>query len=60
MKRRHRSVHWVMWVLLVPVLAYGVYAGLRARPEFPAVDPVIEAEELQAPQRLDTTSEQGQ
>jgi hypothetical protein len=48
MKRRHRSVHWFMWVLLAPVLAYGVYAGIQARQAMPQQDPIIDARELDA------------
>lgn len=32
MKRAHRSWHFGIWLLLAPMLALGLYLGLRIRP----------------------------
>ena len=47
MKRAHRRVHLVMWVLLLPALAVLLYAVLQARPSPPVQDdfPGVRAQE---------------
>jgi len=42
---------------MAPVLGFGLYAGLAARQSFPAEDPVIEPEQLQAPSANDSQPE---
>ena len=43
MRRRHRTVHFVVWLILGPLALFGLYLGIAARSEIPTqVPPVVD------------------
>lgn len=38
MRRAHRRVHVLVWLILAPAVAFGVYAAIAQRPGEPLTD----------------------